>query len=142
MQPKQQNWVFLLNGDKQPLDMVRPTRASEIQDKRKAAVFRAFPYVLIRKDVIENPRTKTYKLKIDPGSQWTGFAIDCEGEIIFRMELKHRGETIKSSLQQRAVFRKGRRSRNLRYRKKRFNRTQKEGWLAPSILHRVQTVET
>jgi len=143
MQPQeQQNWVFQINGNKQPLDMIRPARANEIQDKQKASVFRRFPYVLIRKETIENPQTKQYSLKIDPGSKWTGFAIECEGEIIFRMELQHRGETIKSDLQKRAGFRRGRRSRNIRYRKKRFNRTKSEGWLAPSIIHRVQTVET
>ncbi|MFB8789520.1 MAG: RNA-guided endonuclease IscB [Potamolinea sp.] len=143
MQPlKPQNWVFVLNGDKQPLDMVYPARAREIQTKRKAASYRIFPYVLILQITIEKPQTKQYILKIDPGSQWTGFAIQCGDEIVFRAELKHRGETIKSDLIKRAGFRHGRRSRNLRYRKKRLNRRQPSGWLAPSIRHRVQTVET
>jgi RRXRR protein len=56
MQPnKKQNWVFVLNGDKQPLDMVYPARAREIQSQRKAAAFRAFPYVLILQRTIEEP---------------------------------------------------------------------------------------
>jgi 5-methylcytosine-specific restriction endonuclease McrA len=139
---KKQNWVFVLNGNKQPLDMVYPARTRDIQSKEKAAAFRIFPYVLILQKTIENPQTHKYILKIDPGSQWTGFAIQCGDEIVFRAELNHRGEAIKSDLIKRAGFRRGRRSRNLRYRKKRFNRQKPEGWLAPSIRHRVLTVET
>lgn len=139
---KQQNWVFQLNGDKQPLDMIHPARARELQSKQKAATFRMFPYVVIQQKTIEDAQTKQYILKIDPGSQFTGLVIQCGDEILFRAELQNRGETIKSSLEKRAAFRRGRRSRDLRYRKNRFNRTKPEGWLAPSILHRVLTVET
>lgn len=142
MQMVQQNWVFQINGDKQPLDMIRPKRTRELQSKGKAATFRTFPYVVIRTQQIDNPVTKSYTLKIDPGSKWTGFAIQCGADIVFRMELKHRGFVISSDLQKRAGFRRGRRSRNLRYRKMRFNRHKPEGWLAPSLMHRILTVET
>lgn len=83
-----------------------------------------------------------YILKIDSGSKGTGFAIQCSHIIVFRMELFHRGDLIKSDLQKRAGFRRERRSRNLRYRKKRFNRSRTEEWLAPSLRHRLLTVET
>ncbi|WP_293348887.1 MULTISPECIES: RNA-guided endonuclease IscB [unclassified Microcoleus] len=143
MQPtKQQNWVFQINGDKQPLDMIHPGRCRELQNRGKLASFRRFPYVVIQQKNIESLQTKEYILKIDPGSQWTGFAIQCGNDILFRAELNHRGESIKLDLVKRAGFRRGRRSRNLRYRKKRFNRAKPEGWLAPSIRHRVLTVET
>ncbi|MFB8789279.1 MAG: RNA-guided endonuclease IscB [Potamolinea sp.] len=142
MQLIKQNWVFQINGDKQPLDLIHPGRCRELQNRGKLASFRRFPYVVIQKQTIENPQTKEYILKIDPGSQWTGFAIQCGDEILFRAELNHRGETIKSDLIKRAGFRRGRRSRNLRYRKKRLNRQKPEGWLPPSIRHRVLTVET
>jgi hypothetical protein len=135
------NYVFLLNADKSPLGMIHPARARELQDKKKAAVFRQYPYVLILKNQV-NSIIKPCILKIDPGSKWTGFAIQCGEEIIFRMELQHRGEIIKLDLQKRAGFRRGRRSRNLRYRIKRFNRKKPDGWLAPSLKHRLLTVET
>lgn len=138
-----QNFVFQLDSNKQPLDMVHPAKARKLQSQGKAANFRMYPYTIIRNVSFgNNPNTKSYTLKIDPGATWTGFAIQCGEEIIFRMELKHRGGLIKKSLEQRAGFRKGRRSRNLRYRKKRFNRKKPEGWLAPSLRHRLQTVET
>jgi hypothetical protein len=57
-------------------------------------------------------------------------------------ELHHRGDQIKKKMKQRSNYRRRRRSKNLCYRKKRFlNRgNKKEGWLAPSILHRVDQV--
>ncbi|NMG10578.1 RNA-guided endonuclease IscB [Brasilonema sp. UFV-L1] len=138
----QTNYVFLLNADKTPLDLIHPARARELQSKGKARVFRHYPYVLILQHQIINPFTKSYSIKIDPGSVWTGFVLQCGDEILFRMELKHRSLNIKSDLEQRAGFRRGRRSRNLRYRQKRFNRKRPQGWLAPSLMHRVLTVET
>jgi 5-methylcytosine-specific restriction endonuclease McrA len=137
-----QNYVFLLNADKTFLNMIPPARARVLQSKGKAAVFRLYPYILILKEQVEKPILKEYRLKIDPGSKGTGFAIQCGEEIIFLMELKHRGESIKSDLEARAGYRRGRRSRNLRYRKKRFSRNKPDGWLAPSLMHRVHTIES
>lgn len=128
MQPtKQQNWVFQINGDKQPLDMIHPGRCRELQNRGKLASFRRFPYVAIQQKTIESLQTKEYILKIDPGSQWTGFAIQYGNDILFRAELNHRGESIKLDLVKRAGFRRGKRSHNLRYRKKRLNRAKPEG---------------
>jgi hypothetical protein len=137
-----QNYVFLLNADKTCLDLVHPARARELQLLGKASMFRQFPYTLILHHQVLNTQTKEYSIKIDPGSKWSGFAIQCGDKILFRMELKHRASVISSDLQKRARFRKGRRGRNLRYRAKRFNRHKPEGWLAPSLNHRLLTVET
>lgn len=137
-----ENFVFQLDSDRRPLDMIHPARARELQQKGKSAAFRTYPYAVIRDVAILSPQVKAYVLKIDPGSKWTGFAIQCGGDIVFRMELKHRGSLIMDGLTKRAGFRRGRRSRDLRYRKKRFNRSKPDGWLAPSLMHRLQTVET
>jgi hypothetical protein len=58
------------------------------------------------------------------------------------MELKHRGFEIKESLVKRALWRKSRRSRQVRYRPKRFNRKKPDGWLPPSLRHRLETTRT
>ena len=59
------------------------------------------------------------------------------------MELQHRGLAIKESLETRKGVRRGRRSRHTRYRQARFlNRTKPQGWLAPSLSHRVLTINT
>lgn len=136
------NHVFVLNADKTVLNMVNPARARKLLSQKKAAVFRTFPFVIILQNQVINPSLKQYNIKIDPGSKWTGFAIQCGDEIVFRMELEHRGILIKSKLETRANFRRGRRSRNLRYRKKREYHKKQSGWLPPSLMHRVLTTET
>lgn len=55
-------------------------------------------------------------------------------------ELAHRGRQISEALTARRAFRRRRRGANLRYRAPRFlNRTKPNGWLAPSLQHRVDT---
>jgi hypothetical protein len=81
-------------------------------------------------------------LKIDPGSEQTGIALvrqtEDQANVIALAEVKHRGQAISKGLKQRAGYRRRRRSANLRYRAPRFdNRRRPEGWLPPSIQHRV-----
>ncbi|MDR2455408.1 MAG: RRXRR domain-containing protein [Deltaproteobacteria bacterium] len=57
-------------------------------------------------------------------------------------ELVNRGRKIHLSMLMRSMHRRRRRSENLWYREERFNnRKRPEGWLAPSIRHRVEGVE-
>lgn len=82
------------------------------------------------------------RLKIDPGSKTTGIAIineaDSEyGKAVFLAEIRHK-QGIKSSIDERRVYRRSRRSRKTRYRKPRFNnRRRHKGWLPPSLEARV-----
>ena len=90
-------------------------------------------------------------VKVDPGSRTTGLAVveqrdtlnPATGETttvkgLWLGELVLRGLQIKRAMHSRAALRRGRRSRNLRYRQPRFNnRTRPEGWLPPSLQHRV-----
>jgi 5-methylcytosine-specific restriction endonuclease McrA len=62
---------------------------------------------------------------------------------LFGAELTHRGQAIKAGLDSRRAIRRGRRNRHTRYRQARFlNRTRPQGWLAPSLQHRVETTLT
>jgi len=84
---------------------------------------------------------------VDPGSKTTGLALVLEGkegkQVVWGAELQHRGSAIKADLASRAALRGSRRSRKTRYRPERFlNRTRPAGWLPPSLMHRVLTVET
>ncbi|WP_424100894.1 RNA-guided endonuclease IscB [Moorena producens] len=95
------------------------------------------------KTAINNPTISPCQIKIDPGSKVTGFALVQNNQVIWGMELEHRGGLIKRKLESRRAVRRGRRNRNTRYRKPRFlNRRRPEGWLAPSLEHRVLTIET
>lgn len=52
-------------------------------------------------------------------------------------------QQIKLALDSRRTVRRGRRSHNTRYRQPRFlNRKHPQGWLSPSLMHRVITTET
>ena len=136
------NYVFVIDTNKQPLKPCTPKRARELQQKGKAKAFRRYPFTLILQNEA-TPLLPYLELRIDPGSQVTGFAlVTPKNEIIWGMELEHRGREISESLTKRVGFRRSRRNRKTRYRKKRFNRSKPSGWLAPSLMHRVQTVET
>ncbi|MEO0684291.1 MAG: RRXRR domain-containing protein, partial [Cyanobacteria bacterium J06649_11] len=50
-----QNYVFVLDTNKQPLNPITPKQARKLLEKSKAAVFRRFPFTLILKYSLENP---------------------------------------------------------------------------------------
>ncbi|EGJ29703.1 MULTISPECIES: RNA-guided endonuclease IscB [Moorena] len=138
-----QNYVFVIDTNKRPLNPISPKKARRLLDKGKAAVFRMYPFTIILKTAIPNPTISPSQIKIDPGSKTTGFAIVQNDQVIWAMELEHRGALIKKKLESRSAVRRGRRNRNTRYRKPRFlNRRRPEGWIAPSLEHRVLTTET
>ncbi|MEO1433225.1 MAG: RNA-guided endonuclease IscB [Cyanobacteria bacterium J06633_8] len=143
MQPNQPSQVFLLDTDKQPLNPITPRQARKLLEKGKASVFRNYPFTLILKYSVENPTIYPLTLKIDPGSKTTGIAILSGDLVLWVAQIEHRGQQIKDSLESRAASRRSRRNRKTRYRAPRFdNRKRSEGWLAPSLMHRVQTTET
>jgi len=102
-----------------------------------------YPFTIILKTAIDNPTISPCQIKIDPGSKKTGFALVQDDQVIWGMELEHRGGLIKKKLDYRGAARRGRRNRNTRYRKPRFlNRKRPKGWLTPSLEHRILTIQT
>ena len=138
-----QNYVFLIDTNKQPLNPVTPKQARRLLEKGKAAVHRTYPFTLILKYAINNPSIRPLTLKLDPGSKITGIAL-LDGENLFWCaELEHRGYLIKDALISRRQLRSSRRNRKTRYRKPRFkNRKRSDNWLPPSLEHRILTTET
>lgn len=135
-------FVLVLDTNRKPLLPCKPGVVRSLLKHGKAAVFRHFPFTIILnkpiKDVIGG-----LTLKIDPGSKTTGLAVLDGDKVIFGMELTHRGHLIKKKLENRRALRHARRSRHTRYRQARFlNRKHSEGWLAPSLQHRVLTTIT
>ncbi|MDB9312102.1 RRXRR domain-containing protein [Spirulina sp. CS-785/01] len=113
------NYTFLIDQNQTPLKPVHPAQARKLLNWGKASVFRLYPFTLILKKSILDPNVYPLTLKIDPGSQVTGFALVTDrGEVVWRMQLEHRGAIIKKRLDQRRALRRQRRSR-LRYRKPR-----------------------
>ena len=137
--------VFVLGTNKQPLAPCSFARAQQLLHSGKAAVFRRYPFTIILKRVVENPTIPSLRLKVDPGSKTTGFALVNEDKavVIWAAELTHRGQQIKDALESRRAIRRNRRSRKTRYRQPRFlNRTRSPGWLPPSLQSRIVNILT
>ncbi|WP_327102386.1 RNA-guided endonuclease IscB [Nonomuraea glycinis] len=137
--------MFVLDKHGRPLDPCHPARARCLLASGRAVVVRHTPFVIrLRDRVAADSTVQGVEAGIDPGSKHTGIAIfRAEGGArtgLFSIQLNHRGGKIRDKLAARAAYRRGRRSRNLRYRAPRFsNRAKPEGWLAPSLRHRVDT---
>ncbi|WP_422822339.1 RNA-guided endonuclease IscB, partial [Vreelandella rituensis] len=128
-------------------------RARLLLERGRAAVVNLTPFVIrLRDRCLSDCTLQPTLLAADPGSKETGLALmrleenatdeqtpaTRHGLCLF--QLVHRGFQIRQALEQRAGFRRRRRSKNLRYRQPRFdNRTRKKGWLPPSLQHRVDT---
>ncbi len=138
--------VFLLDTYQKPLNPVHPGEARRLLTQGKAAVYRRYPFTIILKVEVVVPVLEPLRIKLDPGSKTTGIAIvnDASGEVVFAAELSHRGQAIKSALDDRRAIRRSRRNRQTRYRKLRFQnrKNKKKGWLPPSLESRVANTIT
>jgi hypothetical protein len=137
--------VFVLDAAKRPLSPCTPARARLLLKQRKAAVLRHFPFTLILKEAKPDAVASPLRLKLDPGSQTTGIAVvnDGSGEVVWAAEITHRGNQVRNALLTRRGVRRNRRRRHTRYREPRY-RTRRRGiwWLPPSLLSRVDNVQT
>ena len=141
--------VPVLDKHGNPLMPCHPARARQLLRKGRAVVAHVMPFVIRLKDrIIADSEVDGVEVGIDPGSKHTGIAVFDFGTTtgharrgLFSVQLDHRGSQISKSLTGRAALRRGRRTRNLRYRAPRFlNRAKPRGWLAPSLRHRVEGV--
>lgn len=137
--------VLVLDKRKRPLMPCSEKRARKLLASGRARIHRLLPFVIRLVDREQGDCTmQPLKLKLDPGSQYTGMALVREQEsvdaVLNLFEIAHRGRQISEALTARRAMRRRRRG-NLRYRKPRFlNRgNKKKGWLAPSLKHRVET---
>jgi 5-methylcytosine-specific restriction endonuclease McrA len=164
-----QNSTFVIDTNHRPLPPIHPGLARRLLSTGKAAVFRRYPFTVILKIEVIEPINADIEVKIDPGSKTTGIVLVKRNKVIWAGEIQHRGATIKASLESRRAMRHNRRARKTRYRPARFlNRTKPKGyllaataapdrlaalgptaapdgpgrWLAPSLLHRVFTIDT
>lgn len=114
--------VFVIDEKRHPLNPISSLEADSLLKKGKAAIFRQFPKTIILKNLGQS-ETKSYRLKIYPGTSVTGVAIldDLSNELVFAAQIEHRGQDIKQKLLFRAKCRRRRRNANLRYRQPRFS---------------------
>jgi len=144
--------VFVLDRKKKPLMPCSEKRARLLLERKKAVVHRMAPFTIRLKERVGG-EVQPIRIKLDPGSKTTGIAlvreettvspktgeIETTAHVLFLAELNHRSDRIRDRLTARRAFRRRRRG-NLRHRQSRFdNRTRPEGWLPPSLQHRVDT---
>lgn len=134
--------VFVLDKNKKPLMPCSEKRARLLLERGRAVVVRMHPFTMRLKDRVGGVM-QPVRVKLDPGSKVTGVALVREApdgqHVLWLGEVQHRGHAIREAMERRRAFRRHRRSK-LRYRQPRFdNRTGPQGWLAPSLRHRVDT---
>ena len=137
--------VFVLDRGKRPLMPCSEKRARQLLERGRARVHRMAPFAIRLVDrTIADSVVEPLAVKVDSGSVATGMAlVRVDGRdvthVLQSFEVAHRGRRIREALARRASLRR-RRRRKLRFRPARYdNRRRPEGWLPPSLRHRVDT---
>lgn len=118
--------VFVLDKHKKPLMPCTEKRARQLLERNRATIHRIQPFTIRLKDrTVATSQTQPLRLKLDPGSKITGFAVlrddkTAASTSILLGEIQHK-PGIKTNLDTRRSLRRSRRSRKTRYRKARFN---------------------
>ena len=129
--------VCVLNKYGRPLMSTTPRKARLLLKERKAKIHSREPFTI---ELVygSSGYTQPATLGIDAGYSHVGYSAVNEREELLGGELKLL-EGMSERLEERAKYRTQRRSR-LRHRKPRFNNRRRfEGWLAPSIQHKLDT---
>ena len=132
------NLVYVVNKDGKALMPCTNQRARVLLKEGKAKVIRRENFTI---KLLHG--SSGYKQEItggmDPGSRKVGSAAITNGKAVYLSELTIRND-VHSKMEQRAMYRRNRRSRKTRYRKPRFNnRKRPEGWLTPTLRSKVNS---
>ncbi len=131
------NKVFVLNRHGKPIMPTTPRQARLLLQSNKAKIVRHDPFV-IQLNFGSSGYKQEIELGIDSGYTYIGFSVITKGEELFAGVLRLL-EGISERISERAMYRRQRKNQ-LRHRKPRFqNRNRKEGWLAPSIQHKLDS---
>jgi RRXRR protein/HNH endonuclease len=131
-------FVYVLNCHGQPFMPCQPRKARLLLQEGKAKVAKMVPFT-IQLLYGSSGYKQAISLGVDAGTQQIGVSATTEQKVLFEAEVLPRSD-IQARLSTRSQFRRARRSRKTRYRKVRFlNRKKSNGWLAPSVQHKVET---
>src|SRR5438128_6855973 len=130
-------FVYVLNCHGQPLMPCQPRKARLLLKEGKAKVAKMVPFT-IQLLYGSSGYKQAISLGVDVGTHQIGVSATTEQKVLFEAEVLPRSD-IQELLATRRQFRRARRSRKTRYRKVRFlNRKKSDGWLAPSVQHKVE----
>ena len=128
------------SSDGHPIMPCHPARARKLLQNGRAVphhISGIFGIRLLDRDRT-NCQVQDTALRVDPGSDTSGFAVTTDDEngqstVLAAVELKHRAKAIKATMASRRQLRRNRRGR-LRYRAPRFdNRRRQPSTLPPSV---------
>jgi hypothetical protein len=104
----------------------------------QATVIKRCPFT-IQLEYDSTDHTRGITLGVDSGSKFIGISATTETKVLYEAEVQLRTDIVKL-LSARREQRRARRNRKTRYRKQRFlNRSKKAGWLAPSVMHKIDS---
>lgn len=133
--------VYVLNINGQPLmPTERHGKIRRLLRDGRAKVIKSCPFTIQLLYETTNV-VQEITLGVDTGSKVIGLSATTEKRVLFESEVTLRNDIVKL-FSARRELRHNRRYRKCRYRKARFlNRVhfKKEGWLAPSIKHKIDT---
>lgn len=132
--------VLVLNMRGKPLMPCSPAKARILLKEGKAKVVERCPFNIQLKYSTGESK-QDMDLGFDTGFKHVGFSVTTDkkevlaGEVMLRTDIPER-------LDEKSTYRRNRRGRNTRYREARFDnrvKSKPEGWLAPSIQHKLDT---
>ena len=130
--------VYVLNKHGKPLMPCSPAKARILLKEKKARVIKRTPFT-IQLLYGSSGYKQAVTLGVDSGYNHIGVSAVTEKKELFASEIELRTDIVKL-LSERRQYRRSRRHRKTRYRKPRFlNRKKEEGWLAPSIQHKLDS---
>ena len=130
--------VYVLNMRGQPLMPTTPRGARKLLRQGKAQVVKRTPFT-IQLQYATGENRQPITLGVDSGYNHIGLSAVTEKREVYSADVKLRTDIVKLNSERRQ-YRKSRRHRKTWYRKPRFlNRKKPEGWLAPSIQHKLDS---
>lgn len=132
--------VYVLNKESKPLMPCSEAKARRLLKTKKAHTVNYCPFTIQLDFDCEN-KTQDITLGVDAGSKTVGLSATIETKELFASNVELRNDIVELISNRRAL-RSSRRSRKRRYRQARFNnrvKSKKKGWLAPSVLSKINT---
>lgn len=132
--------VYVISESGKPLMPTNNAKARILLKNKKAVIVKRTPFTI--KLTYETPAyTQPVTLGVDAGYLNIGLSAVGNNKEMFAAEMLLRKDIV-NNLSTRRQFRRARRNRKTWYRPARFNnrtKNKKEGWLAPSIQHKVDS---
>ena len=131
--------VYVLNKESKPLMPCSEAKARRLLKTKKAHTVNYCPFTIQLDFDCEN-KTQDITLGVDAGSKTVGLSATTKSRELYASNVELRNDIVKL-LSDRRTLRSSRRNRKRRYRKARFDnrvKSKKKGWLAPSILNKIE----